>query len=158
MKKKFFSIVELLVVIAIIAVLSGILMSALGGAFSKKDKANTVKVIKDLEIAFQKYYNANGEYPDCSGNGVLTSSEYALIKEYCSISDDYIKYDTGNINPRPIDAWGGNIYYVPNQDYGKTGMDITPAKNDADIYLNTDTIQIKSDGNPENNTGAITNY
>ena len=152
MRKKYFSIVELLVVIAIIAVLSGILMSALGGAISKKDKANTVKVIKDLEIAFQKYYNANGEYPATDNSGLLTSAIYLQIRNDCSISDDYISSN------RPITAWGGNIFYISSDDYTSPTLTITPATNDAGIPLNPDTIQIIAEGNPANFTGNLTNY
>jgi prepilin-type N-terminal cleavage/methylation domain-containing protein len=66
MKKSFrrgFTLIELLVVIAIIGILSSIVLASLNSARQKGRDARRVSDIKQLQLALELYYDANGHYP-----------------------------------------------------------------------------------------------
>jgi len=71
MKQRFvqqgFTLVELLVTIAIIAILAGILLPAVVGAFKKASEAQSRAEVKSLETAFKQYYAEYGRFPFDSG-------------------------------------------------------------------------------------------
>jgi len=67
---KGFTLIELLVVIAIIAILAGILLPAVIGAFKKASDAQALSEVKSIETAVKQYFNEYGRYPfDSGANG-----------------------------------------------------------------------------------------
>lgn len=58
-----FTLIELLVVIAIIGILSSIVLASLNTARQKSRDARRVSDIKQLQLALELYYDANGAYP-----------------------------------------------------------------------------------------------
>ena len=62
-KTRGFTLIELLVVISIIAMLSSIVLASLNSARAKARDANRVSSIRQVQIALELYYDANGKYP-----------------------------------------------------------------------------------------------
>jgi len=62
-KQKGFTLIELLVVIAIIGLLSTLAVVALNNARQKSRDARRVADIKQIQTAFELYYNDVGDYP-----------------------------------------------------------------------------------------------
>jgi prepilin-type N-terminal cleavage/methylation domain-containing protein len=63
MKQKGFTLIELLVVIAIIGILSSVVLASLNSARSKGRDATRVTDIKQLQLAFELYFDSCGQYP-----------------------------------------------------------------------------------------------
>ena len=61
--EKGFTLIELLVVIAIIGILATIVMVSLNTARSKARDVRRVSDIRQMQLALQMYYDANGSYP-----------------------------------------------------------------------------------------------
>jgi len=60
-----FTLIELLVVIAIIGILSSVILASLNGARKKGRDARRVSDVKQIQLALEMWYDANGsEYPD----------------------------------------------------------------------------------------------
>jgi prepilin-type N-terminal cleavage/methylation domain-containing protein len=60
-----FTLIELLVVIAIIGILSSVVLASLNSARAKGRDARRISDLKQLQLALELYYDANGsEYPD----------------------------------------------------------------------------------------------
>jgi len=59
-----FTLIELLVVIAIIGILSSIVLTSLNSARSKTRDAKRMSDIRQLQLALEFYYDANGTYPN----------------------------------------------------------------------------------------------
>lgn len=64
MTKRGFTLIELLVVIAIIGILSSVVLASLNTAREKSRDARRVSDVKQLQLALELYFDANGEYPD----------------------------------------------------------------------------------------------
>jgi prepilin-type N-terminal cleavage/methylation domain-containing protein len=60
--KRGFTLIELLVVIAIIGILSSIVLASLNSARQKGRDARRISDIKQLQLALELYYDANGQY------------------------------------------------------------------------------------------------
>lgn len=61
-----FTLVELLVVIAIIGLLSSVAVVSMTSARSKARDAKRLADMKQIKIALELYYDANGIYPPCN--------------------------------------------------------------------------------------------
>lgn len=62
-----FTLVELLVVISIIAILAGILLPAVLGAFKKATESQARTEVKSIEVAIKQYFAEYGKFPIGSG-------------------------------------------------------------------------------------------
>ncbi|HBV01424.1 MAG TPA: hypothetical protein DEF00_03475 [Candidatus Taylorbacteria bacterium] len=58
-----FTLIELLVVIAIIGILSSVVLASLNSARTKARDTRRVADLKQIQIAMELYYDANGSYP-----------------------------------------------------------------------------------------------
>lgn len=79
MKKRYqhgFTLIELLVVIAIIGILSSIVLASLNSARSKGRDARRLSDIKQLQLALELYYDANGHYPVALSSSTLVTPGY----------------------------------------------------------------------------------
>ncbi|MBT3282822.1 prepilin-type N-terminal cleavage/methylation domain-containing protein [bacterium] len=65
-ENKGFTLIELLVVIAIIGILSSVVLASLNTARTKSRDAKRVSDIKQLQLALEFYFDANGSYPAAS--------------------------------------------------------------------------------------------
>ena len=64
-KQRGFTLIELLVVIAIIGILASVVLASLNGARKKGRDARRIADIKQIQLALEMWYDANGsEYPD----------------------------------------------------------------------------------------------
>ncbi len=58
-----FTLIELLVVITIIAIFAGIVIAAINKASGNGRDSQRLVNIKELQVAVERYYDANGHYP-----------------------------------------------------------------------------------------------
>lgn len=58
-----FTLIELLVVIAIIGILSSVVLASLNSARQKSRDARRIADLKQLQTAFELYYDSNSSYP-----------------------------------------------------------------------------------------------
>lgn len=63
MGKRGFTLIELLVVIAIIGILSAVVLTSLNSARQKARDARRISDIKQIQLALELSYDANGTYP-----------------------------------------------------------------------------------------------
>ncbi len=61
--KRGFTLIELLVVIAIIGILASIVLASLDSARKKGRDARRIADLKQIQLALELYYDANGQYP-----------------------------------------------------------------------------------------------
>lgn len=61
--RKGFTLIELLVVIAIIGILSSVVLASLNSARTKARDTRRIADLKQLQIAMELYFDANGSYP-----------------------------------------------------------------------------------------------
>lgn len=71
-----FTLIELLVVIAIIGILSSVVLASLNSARQKGRDARRIADIKQLQLALELYYDANGSYPATVATSTLVSNGY----------------------------------------------------------------------------------
>lgn len=102
-RNKGFTLIELLVVIAIIGILSSVVLASLNSAREKSRDAKRVSDIKQVQLALELYYDANGQYP------------VAIT----SLSPDYIPSD-------PVDPLDDTAYNYQ----GYTASDVTVSGNE----------------------------
>ncbi len=66
--KRGFTLIELLVVIAIIGILSSVVLASLNSARQKSRDARRLSDVKQMQLALELYYDANGSYPAASSS------------------------------------------------------------------------------------------
>jgi prepilin-type N-terminal cleavage/methylation domain-containing protein len=71
-----FTLIELLVVIAIIGILSSVVLASLNSAREKGRDARRLADIKQLQLALELYYDANGSYPATVSTSTLVANNY----------------------------------------------------------------------------------
>ena len=71
-----FTLIELLVVIAIIGILSSVVLASLNSARKKGRDARRFTDIKQLQLALDLYYDANGAYPATTSAALLVTPGY----------------------------------------------------------------------------------
>lgn len=75
-KNKGFTLIELLVVIAIIGILSSVVLASLNSAREKSRDAKRISDIKQLQLALEFYYDAEGGYPSAISTANLVTPGY----------------------------------------------------------------------------------
>ena len=68
-----FTLIELLIAVAIIAILSGIILTALNGSRTKSRDAKLISEIRSLRTALELYYAKYGYYPTTGGTYTCTA-------------------------------------------------------------------------------------
>lgn len=76
--KRGFTLIELLVVIAIIGILSSIVLASLNSARQKGRDARRISDIKQLQLANELFYDANGQYASTTA-GLVQGGYIAAI-------------------------------------------------------------------------------
>lgn len=71
-----FTLIELLVVIAIIGILSSVVLASLNSARKKGRDARRVADVKQLQLALELFYDANGAYPATTSVALLVDNGY----------------------------------------------------------------------------------
>ncbi len=66
-----FTLVELLVVISIIAILAGLLLPAVIGAFTKATEAQARSEVKSIEMAVKAYLNEYNRFPEINTSDIV---------------------------------------------------------------------------------------
>lgn len=66
-QRRGFSIIELLVVMAIMVLLSSVILSTIGAARVKARLSKRVSDFREVKMALDLYYDANGSYPSTGG-------------------------------------------------------------------------------------------
>jgi prepilin-type N-terminal cleavage/methylation domain-containing protein len=82
MKKMYqrgFTLIELLVVIAIIGILASIVLASLDSARKKGRDARRIADLKQIQLALELSYDANGVYPDALTVGSLVTPGYISV-------------------------------------------------------------------------------
>jgi len=73
-KNKGFTLIELLVVIAIIGILSSVVLASLNSARKKGRDGRRIADLKQLQLALELSYDANGTYPAAGTGGTVPGS------------------------------------------------------------------------------------
>lgn len=71
-----FTLIELLVVIAIIGLLSSVVLASLNSARQKGRDARRIADVKQIQLALELYYDANGVYPPALTTANLVTPGY----------------------------------------------------------------------------------
>jgi prepilin-type N-terminal cleavage/methylation domain-containing protein len=74
--QKGFTLIELLVVIAIIGILSSVVLASLNSARKKGRDARRIADVKQLQLALELYYDANGAYPAVISTSTVVTPGY----------------------------------------------------------------------------------
>jgi type II secretion system protein G len=88
-----FTLIELLVVIAIIGILSSVVLASLNTARQKSRDAKRISDVKQLQLALEFYFDANGAYPsvtDLDSSTIVADGYIATIPHDPVGGGDYL--------------------------------------------------------------------
>lgn len=127
-----FTLIELLVVIAIIGILSSVVLASLNTARKKGRDARRVADIKQLQLALELYYDANGQYPQTISTSTLVDAGYiaALPGDPSNqFAYPYTGYAASSATAATCSGYhlGSDLEVVGNNAF----------KSDADVYAGT---------------------
>jgi len=140
--KKGFTLIELLVVIAIIGILSSVVLASLNTARTKSRDARRVSDMKQLQLAFELFFDSCRSYPVQATQGGITGG---LTAGSCPTGVDLSDF----IAAIPTDPVGTTAYqYVGNATAYCVGADMegtppTPADTCATLDITTAGIDYK---------------
>src|SRR5579864_21753 len=77
--KRGFTLIELLVVIAMIGILASIVLASLNSARQKGRDARRISDVKEIQLALELYYDANGSYPNAISTTTLVTPGYISV-------------------------------------------------------------------------------
>lgn len=104
--KRAFTLIELLTVIAVIAVLSAILIPAVGRARESANQSKCVSNLRQIGVAVQSYANDHkGKYPEASFHGKAGKPWCRALEPYVGIESDGRESD--------------NLFHCPAVEEGK---------------------------------------
>lgn len=90
--QKGFTLIELLVVIAIIGILSSVVLASLNTARQKSRDARRISDIKQLQLALELHYDAQGQYPSDISESTLVDPGYIAAIPLDPSDDDKYSY------------------------------------------------------------------
>ncbi|MCZ7646522.1 MAG: type II secretion system protein GspG [Planctomycetota bacterium] len=122
-----FTLVEMLVVLAIVAVLGGLILTAVNAARKRSQVNQTKTIILQVEQNLETYASDFHEYPPSDGEDGVKGNERmveALRTEemngpYLGAKEFYFKDVNNNGLKEIVDAWGRPLHYVHHRDYGR---------------------------------------
>ncbi|MEK7568866.1 MAG: type II secretion system protein [Patescibacteria group bacterium] len=120
--QKGFTLVELLVVIAIISLLSSIVLTSLNSARMKARDARRLSEMRQIQLALEMYYHANGNYPIVLAYAVPPSQDINWSTTLASALNPYLS----TLSKESALAGYGYLYSSTNagQKYGlATGLE-----------------------------------
>ena len=118
MHKNCFTLLEILIAIGIIAILAALTVGGLQFAGGKSDEAKTIAIMKEFEMALEKYKADKGLYP------VVTSAA-----EVDFDSDEWKKfkagkYMSGELSGKLLDGYDNAFWYKYPGDKNKGKYDL----------------------------------
>ena len=109
MRRNSFTLLEILIVIGIIAILAALTVGGLQFAGDKSDEAKTRAIMKEFEMALEKYKNDKGTYPIVKGaddkGAEVDFSKSAWEKFKAG------KYLGGNLSGQLMDGYDNPFWY-----------------------------------------------
>ncbi|MEK9195610.1 MAG: prepilin-type N-terminal cleavage/methylation domain-containing protein [Patescibacteria group bacterium] len=117
-----FTLIELLVVISIIGLLATTMVASVNSARGKARDARRLADIKQIGLALELYYDANGTYPD----ETIPAPEGSLAGWEVSTRGNFMEYLAPYLARVPIDPL--------NRDQGTINMFFTPRPNDNNFF------------------------
>jgi prepilin-type N-terminal cleavage/methylation domain-containing protein len=121
--KKGFTLIELLVVISIISLLSSVVLASVATARMKARDAKRLLDMKQVMLALDLYYDANGRYPDSDDvNGADGCGGWDIGNQTKSLFTNNVLSSYISVMPRDLSATGCNgiKYYRYDVSYGCT--------------------------------------
>jgi len=104
MRKNSFTLLEILIVIGIIAILAALTVGGIQFAGDKSDEAKTRAVMKEFEMALEKYKKDKGTYPIVAAGEInLGNDKWKTFKAG--------KYLGGDNSGLIVDGYGNPLYY-----------------------------------------------
>ena len=105
MRRNSFTLLEILIVIGIIAILAALTVGGLQFAGDKSDEAKTRAIMKEFEMALEKYKSDKGTYPIVSTAAEVDFSKSAWEKFKAG------KYLGGNLSGQLTDGYDNPFWY-----------------------------------------------
>ena len=140
--KKGFTLIELLVVIAIIGLLSSIVLASLSSARMKARDSLRVSNLRQIRLALDLFYDANGYYPQSDCGWDCNNYRYSYVPaSWNNLAADlapYIKLPKDPINSN-CGPWDNACYSYA---YGNVGRATQPVQYDL-------TAQFENPNNPQ---------
>ena len=124
-----FTLIELLVVIAIIGLVSSVTLASLNSARAKGRDAKRALDVRQLRVAMEYYYDANGVYPSLGSDGsgyAIGGLATPLLPHIKQIPDDPLAANPWQYVRGPANAYGLWIYTEKLSGRCLSGVNITP--------------------------------